>query len=114
MLPSSNLTSREIHNRAGEFTIQHGSNFKEPSLRGILFKNCRNDITVDRSGPIRACARVRGDRKSTRLNSSHQIISYAVFCLKKKKSSKTGLPVSSLRRGAADQRVRPTVVCVHH
>src|SRR5258708_28491036 len=27
------------------------------------------------------------DRKSTRLNSSHQIISYAVFCLKKKKST---------------------------
>src|SRR5438552_11814650 len=27
----------------------------------------------------------RSDRKSTRLNSSHQIISYAVFCLKKKK-----------------------------
>src|SRR5438552_13383896 len=29
------------------------------------------------------------DRKSTRLNSSHQIISYAVFCLKKKKSINT-------------------------
>src|SRR5258708_29484330 len=29
-----------------------------------------------------------GDRKSTRLNSSHQIISYAVFCLKKKKNMK--------------------------
>src|SRR5207244_12637628 len=28
------------------------------------------------------------DRKSTRLNSSHQIISYAVFCLKKKKKHK--------------------------
>src|SRR6266516_1154088 len=28
----------------------------------------------------------RGDRKSTRLNSSHRTISYAVFCLKKKKS----------------------------
>src|SRR5258708_17843739 len=27
---------------------------------------------------------IREDRKSTRLNSSHQIISYAVFCLKKK------------------------------
>src|SRR5438552_9666393 len=27
------------------------------------------------------------DRKSTRLNSSHQIISYAVFCLKKKKTN---------------------------
>src|SRR5438552_12612954 len=29
------------------------------------------------------------DRKSTRLNSSHQIISYAVFCLKKKKKTTT-------------------------
>src|SRR5947208_9139160 len=29
------------------------------------------------------------DRKSTRLNSSHQIISYAVFCLKKKKEQQT-------------------------
>src|SRR5438552_12931706 len=28
------------------------------------------------------------DRKSTRLNSSHQIISYAVFCLKKKKAER--------------------------
>src|SRR5438552_14221044 len=31
------------------------------------------------------CHQRRSDRKSTRLNSSHQIISYAVFCLKKKK-----------------------------
>src|SRR5215510_16105911 len=30
-----------------------------------------------------------GDRKSTRLNSSHVAISYAVFCLKKKKKKKT-------------------------
>src|SRR5258708_36786707 len=39
---------------------------------------------------IGAClrrSRHRIDRKSTRLNSSHQIISYAVFCLKKKKKS---------------------------
>src|SRR5207244_13015435 len=31
----------------------------------------------------RSCSRFHRDRKSTRLNSSHQIISYAVFCLKK-------------------------------
>src|SRR5438034_8135889 len=31
----------------------------------------------------------RPDRKSTRLNSSHTVISYAVFCLKKKKKTKT-------------------------
>src|SRR5258708_21015050 len=41
-----------------------------------------------------AMTRVRAkrarDRKSTRLNSSHQIISYAVFCLKKKKKARRG------------------------
>src|SRR2546426_5416419 len=31
--------------------------------------------------------RAHGDRKSTRLNSSHLVISYAVFCLKKKKAA---------------------------
>src|SRR5687768_18102304 len=34
-------------------------------------------------------ARIPADRKSTRLNSSHGYISYAVFCLKKKKRSKS-------------------------
>src|SRR2546430_9016426 len=40
-----------------------------------------DEVTV-RFGVGRRC----GDRKSTRLNSSHSQISYAVFCLKKKKS----------------------------
>src|SRR3712207_9496902 len=35
----------------------------------------------------RGLPRARGDRKSTRLNSSHANISYAVFCLKKKNVS---------------------------
>ena len=35
-----------------------------------------------------AVTAVAGDRKSTRLNSSHVVISYAVFCLKKKKKEK--------------------------
>src|SRR6476660_10339829 len=42
-------------------------------------------------GPVprcRRCPRLATDRTSTRLNSSHQIISYAVFCLKKKKNTK--------------------------
>src|SRR5256885_7300867 len=34
------------------------------------------------------------DRKSTRLNSSHLVISYAVFCLKKKKINQTLRPVT--------------------
>src|SRR2546426_2681359 len=36
-------------------------------------------------GSLRIYARHLEDRKSTRLNSSHLVISYAVFCLKKKK-----------------------------
>src|SRR5690348_17632608 len=36
----------------------------------------------------KAMAKVDRDRKSTRLNSSHPSISYAVFCLKKKKTEK--------------------------
>src|SRR5437762_6855143 len=41
--------------------------------------NTRRHATVRNSGS--------GDRKSTRLNSSHRCISYAVFCLKKKKKT---------------------------
>src|SRR2546427_6373837 len=40
-----------------------------------------------RTGAGQALAAERLDRKSTRLNSSHSQISYAVFCLKKKKTS---------------------------
>src|SRR2546426_8096836 len=38
------------------------------------------------------------DRKSTRLNSSHLVISYAVFCLKKKKTSSTMATVMAPER----------------
>src|SRR5258708_25375579 len=41
---------------------------------------------------------VRGDRKSTRLNSSHQIISYAVFCLKKKKKNSNRIGRDEVRK----------------
>src|SRR5260221_6493869 len=38
------------------------------------------------------------DRKSTRLNSSHTVISYAVFCLKKKKSNNQDVPHATSTR----------------
>src|SRR5947208_14770439 len=41
---------------------------------------------------LRRWRRPHTDRKSTRLNSSHQIISYAVFCLKKKNKSRVPRP----------------------
>src|SRR2546427_4803751 len=40
----------------------------------------------------------RRDRKSTRLNSSHSQISYAVFCLKKKKNKNNNRPAHNLQR----------------
>src|SRR5256885_5567493 len=51
-----------------------GLSLGEPRARGV---------DPERARPA---ARRRRDRKSTRLNSSHLVISYAVFCLKKKKS----------------------------
>src|SRR2546422_7279788 len=46
-----------------------------------------------------------GDRKSTRLNSSHGYISYAVFCLKKKKNNNKHPRVSSRRLSAHATRI---------
>src|SRR2546426_7451922 len=43
--------------------------------------------TSDMSSRSTARSKVSRDRKSTRLNSSHLVISYAVFCLKKKKKT---------------------------
>src|SRR5688572_31330809 len=48
--------------------------------------NAVNDVEVD--------SLTRVDRKSTRLNSSHSQISYAVFCLKKKKKKNKNIRVN--------------------
>src|SRR5436190_13435484 len=57
----------------------------------------------DRDGLLPPGAR-RPDRKSTRLNSSHTVISYAVFCLKKKKRLRTDRP--SRRNSPPDPPLR--------
>src|SRR5438876_6425634 len=44
---------------------------------------------ADQDRQVSSRANLRIDRKSTRLNSSHPSISYAVFCLKKKKTTVT-------------------------
>src|SRR2546421_4234127 len=52
----------------------------------------KNGVVHGRNGKLPA------DRKSTRLNSSHDQISYAVFCLKKKKKKQNGTLHCTLRR----------------
>src|SRR5258708_14969490 len=51
---------------------------------GGFYKHFGSKDQLVTESVARAFEQVLGDRKSTRLNSSHQIISYAVFCLKKK------------------------------
>src|SRR3989454_4974670 len=55
-----------------------------------------DDLELAARQPADAAGRrgAEGDRKSTRLNSSHLVISYAVFCLKKKKKQKTRIHVN--------------------
>src|SRR2546422_3178900 len=58
-------------------------------LRQGLWHHLDELVALARRFPRREPA--RQDRKSTRLNSSHGYISYAVFCLKKKKNKRTKL-----------------------
>src|SRR5215216_843673 len=60
---------------ADGFDLPRGAGSTPAELRTAVVADPRNDDNLA----------VAQDRKSTRLNSSHQIISYAVFCLKKKK-----------------------------
>src|SRR5205814_8360637 len=59
----------------------------DPSRRLHRVRRCHPWAPWNPSHPVQPARRV--DRKSTRLNSSHLGISYAVFCLKKKKKKET-------------------------
>src|SRR2546422_5575292 len=59
--------------------LQAGGFIKQPQVNILLVQNRGSQVSV--LGQVNR----PGDRKSTRLNSSHGYISYAVFCLKKKK-----------------------------
>src|SRR5256885_8429726 len=72
--------------------------FLLPLLRWQWAAKIRNPIRIAKAHELNASLDIMiftrqsghhrfGDRKSTRLNSSHLVISYAVFCLKKKKKS---------------------------
>src|SRR5256885_12234088 len=60
------------------YTTLFRSSPRRPLFRRDLDPRSRCRLAHDR------CGGERRDRKSTRLNSSHLVISYAVFCLKKK------------------------------
>src|SRR5258708_26745344 len=76
---------RHVHERCAASQHQRRTEVERPS--GGRY-GCWTDL--------RCCSADswRRDRKSTRLNSSHQIISYAVFCLKKKKNNNSSTTVA--------------------
>src|SRR5688572_32358825 len=83
-LDAGHLAGRVLEHFGGEAAPVaelevHALKHRRPVLR---FGAARARLDVDE-------AIVRIDRKSTRLNSSHSQISYAVFCLKKKKNNDT-------------------------
>src|SRR5256885_10108902 len=54
----------------------------------VAFDVAGHELAIDRSASLELGGATRSeDRKSTRLNSSHLVISYAVFCLEKKKKT---------------------------
>src|SRR5436190_2584857 len=86
--------------------------FRSPHLGSLPSANCGGRLppsyhfsvtggSSPRAGNSYVTIRCR-DRKSTRLNSSHTVISYAVFCLKKKKS--TECQAVHVRCGNCDNR----------
>src|SRR5579875_3793532 len=75
-----------------------------------LFRSSLKRLHLDTGGGVDAHQPVAGDqdRKSTRLNSSHTVISYAVFCLKKTKQSARRLTFQTMpppRPGARRQGI---------
>src|SRR2546430_10462388 len=76
-----------------------------PQLAGGAVRAVQNDAEAVQVGPVNHFAAQeiqvigveRSDRKSTRLNSSHSQISYAVFCLKTKKKTQTEYMVLDLQ-----------------
>src|SRR5438309_12071494 len=80
------------HRYLHSFPTRRSSDLWRVAVAHLHFNASQRQHHAERAGLLRAehprlqsKKRVIGDRKSTRLNSSHSSISYAVFCLKKKK-----------------------------
>src|SRR3712207_7188117 len=93
LFPYTTLFRSAAHERAGG--IEHG----EAAACRLALHRVRHPMGAeDRNGTVRNVRDVidEEDRKSTRLNSSHANISYAVFCLKKKKKTHNSfMPIST-------------------
>src|SRR5438105_5208831 len=79
--------SRQLRIHHQEKTIRHQACHRDQVAQWIE-RHVLIQMRVDRDQTVHAEEQRIPDRKSTRLNSSHEWISYAVFCLKKKNTTK--------------------------
>src|SRR3712207_7733250 len=76
------------------YQVEEQDHRLDKSLDKVLIERCKP--AIERGEKVQFIEVARKDRKSTRLNSSHANISYAVFCLKKKKTQPTSATSNSL------------------
>src|SRR2546426_6637492 len=86
--------------RSGEIAAQ-AARARIPHRQATRDDDIGRHLAPTRSTFRRSSRKWKRDRKSTRLNSSHLVISYAVFCLKKKKQ-KTGSKQNQCGRRSSD------------
>src|SRR5256885_8848233 len=75
----------EIGQAIGDFVESQGGLLTRQDMAAFAPRVSETIPGIYRNAEIYTAFPPSGDRKSTRLNSSHLVISYAVFCLKKKK-----------------------------
>src|SRR3712207_7208954 len=82
---TTEIYTLSLHDALPIFTVK-GQGLTPAAKRLTSCKNSGAVVSVE-SNSTASSTRPASDRKSTRLNSSHANISYAVFCLKKKKKN---------------------------
>src|SRR5205807_5417799 len=96
--PTTHISTLSLHDALPIYRLQRHAAEQHPAPRRVHQAQEHAQPTrlaaagaaghADRLAVEHLQRRARQDRKSTRLNSSHLVISYAVFCLKKKKINK--------------------------
>src|SRR5437764_10017488 len=78
------------------FRSRLAGNLPDPKKNSVPVKRTERDSFENEQ--IEGAGKKLGDRKSTRLNSSHRCISYAVFCLKKKKKKEKTRDINIVKK----------------
>src|SRR5258708_32716664 len=82
---TTEIYTLSLHDALPIYSVQVTPGMVRVPSRKLTFAELLSEAFAGVRGEVIGVGTRTIDRKSTRLNSSHQIISYAVFCLKKKK-----------------------------